>query len=199
MSLLASETHAKVAAVQSSLQVVEKHLAPLLSKTSKEVGRHLEALENAELQVSLAYAAASLYFCHLLSQGVDPSDHPIRQELDRIQLYFKKVRTAVEGAAEKEVSRERARVDVDAAKRIVQHFAHAAEASAQRRKDAPGSTEVTGGLQAAEPRKPVEAPPAEKPVEVRPAVKAKKKIKKTLKPKPKDGQNKPKTGPKGGI
>jgi hypothetical protein len=35
--------------------------------------------------------------------------------------------------------------------------------------------------------------------EVRPAVKAKKKIKKTLEPKPKDGQNKPKTGPKGGI
>eukprot|EP00435_Cladocopium_sp_Y103_P020489 s411_g5.t1 len=197
MSLLASETHAKVAAVQNSLQVVEKHLGPLLSKTSKEVGRHLEALENAELQVSLAYAAASLYFCHLLSQGVDPSDHPIRQELDRIQLYFKKVRTAVEGAAEKEVSRERARVDVEAAKRIVQHFAHAAEASAQRRNDAPRSAEVTGGLQAAEPQKPVEAPPAEKPVEVRPAVKAKKKIKKTLKPKPKEGQkDKPKTGPK---
>eukprot|EP00434_Breviolum_minutum_P034833 symbB.v1.2.030836.t1/scaffold3409.1/size109594/4 len=176
MSLLASETHAKVAAVQSSLQAVEKHLAPLLSKKSKEA--------NAELQVSLAYAAASLYFCHLLSQGVDPSDHPIRQELDRIQLYFKKVRTAVEGAAEKEVSRERARVDVDAAKRI---------ASAQRRHGEAfqHTVEASGVLQA-------EADPPQ-PVEVKPTVKTvKKKIKKTLKTKSKDGQKgSPKSSPKG--
>ena len=91
--------------------------------------------------------------------GVDPSDHPIRQalslqvsqslsseswvvqELERIQLYFKKVRTAAEGvrvlifsrilavlldcwcnlwklvakAAEKELAKERLRVDVDVA------------------------------------------------------------------------------------
>ncbi|CAE7235839.1 C1D, partial [Symbiodinium natans] len=115
---------------------VETHLAPLLAKNPKEVARHLAALENAELQVSLAYAAASLYFCHLLTQGVDPSDHPIRQELDRIQLYFKKVRTAADEAVEKEASRDRIRVDVDAAKRIVHHFAHAAEASVQRRVEA---------------------------------------------------------------
>ncbi|CAE7763354.1 unnamed protein product [Symbiodinium sp. CCMP2592] len=50
MSLLASETHAKVAAVQSSLSAVESHLAPLLAKNPKEVARHLGALENAELQ-----------------------------------------------------------------------------------------------------------------------------------------------------
>ncbi|OLP95035.1 Nuclear nucleic acid-binding protein C1D [Symbiodinium microadriaticum] len=155
MSLLASETHAKVAAVQSSLSAVESHLAPLLAKNPKEVARHLGALENAELQVSLAYAAASLYFCHLLSQGVDPSDHPIRQELDRIQLYFKKVRATADEAAEKEASRDRIRVDVDAAKRIVHHFAHAAEASVQRRVEAAASAEARPAASSEEVKPPI--------------------------------------------
>ena len=34
---------------------------------------HDAALCRASLQVGLAYAAASLYFCHLLSQGRDPN------------------------------------------------------------------------------------------------------------------------------
>merc|ERR1719401_552311 len=115
MSLLASETQNKVAACRSALQGVEKHLEPLLAKSPSEVARKLAPLEQAELQVGLAYTVASLYFCHLLTQGVDPAEHPIKQELDRIQLYFKKVRTTAEEVRDKEVARERKRVDSEVA------------------------------------------------------------------------------------
>eukprot|EP00930_Biecheleria_cincta_P006210 TRINITY_DN107193_c0_g1_i1.p1 TRINITY_DN107193_c0_g1~~TRINITY_DN107193_c0_g1_i1.p1 ORF type:complete len:304 (+),score=73.82 TRINITY_DN107193_c0_g1_i1:31-912(+) len=173
MSLLASETQGKVAAVQAALQTVERHLEPLLAKSPKEVSRNLAALENAELQVSLAYAVTSLYFCHLLTQGVDPADHPIRQELDRIQLYFKKVRSAAEEANEKEASKERARVDAEAAHRIVRHFAHAADASAQRRTEAaasssgapkrPASAEGSASAEGESPAKMMKAAPKASP------------------------------------
>lgn len=99
----------------------------------------MSSLENAELQVGLAYAVASLYFTHLLTQGIDPSDHPIRQELDRIQLYFKKVRSAAEEVTTRGLEQDRVRIDAEAAKRIVQHYAVAAEASAQRRLEAEAS------------------------------------------------------------
>merc|ERR1719198_368604 len=132
MSILASETQNKVSACRAALLAVEKHLEPLLAKSLPEVSRQLSPLENAELQVGLAYTVASLYFCHLLTQGVDPSDHPIRQDLDRIQLYFKKVRTTKDEVDAREEAKDRMRVNVEAAKRIVEHFASANEAQRQK-------------------------------------------------------------------
>merc|ERR1719198_663138 len=132
MSILASETQNKVSACRAALLAVEKHLEPLLAKSLPEVSRQLSPLENAELQVGLAYTVASLYFCHLLTQGVDPSDHPIRQELDRIQLYFKKVRATAYEVRDKQAESSRLRVDSEAAKRIVQHYTSAVDAATQR-------------------------------------------------------------------
>lgn len=132
MSLLASGMQAKVAACQGALKAVSEHLDFLCCKSPADVHRKLAPMEDAELQVAMAYAVASLYFSHLLTQGVDPSDHPIKQELDRIQKYFKKLRETKETLALREGIKKRARVDTEAAKRIVQHYALAAEARAQR-------------------------------------------------------------------
>jgi len=144
MSVLASETQSKVAACRAALFAVDKHLEPLLARSPPDVTRQLAPLENAELQVGLAYTVASLYFCHLHTQGIDPSDHPIKQELDRIQLYFKKVRSTAEEVCNRKALKERARIDVEAAKRIVQHHTNAAEAVAQRRSEA--AEDVKPGL-----------------------------------------------------
>lgn len=153
MSLLASETQAKVAACDAALQEVESHLAPLLSRNPSDVSRRLLPLENAELQVSLAYAVASLYFCHLLTQGIDPSDHPIRQELDRIQLYFKKVRAVAEELSAGREAAERIQADTEmAAKRVTQGFAAAGRALAQRWTEAaagPAETQIAAAVAAA--------------------------------------------------
>jgi len=141
MSLLGSEMYLKVAACQGALKAVSEHLELLCCKNPADVRRKLAPMEDAELQVAMAYGVASLYFSHLLTQGIDPSDHPIKQELDRIQKYFKKLRDAKETLAFREGVRKRARVDTEAASRIVQHYASAAEARAQR-----GATSSSVGL-----------------------------------------------------
>lgn len=135
MSLLASETQNKVAACRAALLAVERQLDPLFARNSTEVARQLAPLENAELQVGLAFTVASLYFCHLLTQGIDPSDHPIKQELDRIQLYFKKIRSTTEEATMRKALKERRQIDTEAAKRIVQHYTNAAEAAIQKKNE----------------------------------------------------------------
>jgi exosome complex protein LRP1 len=151
MSVLASETQNKVTSCKTALAAVEKHLEPLFAKSLPEVSRKLAPMENAELQVGLAYTVASLYFSHLLTQGVDPSDHPIRQELDRIQLYFKKLKTTAEDIRDKEAESARLRVDAYAAKRIVQHYTGAADAAAQRQAESSSSSATSPAPQPAEP------------------------------------------------
>mmetsp|Transcript_44176 Transcript_44176/g.116981 ORF Transcript_44176/g.116981 Transcript_44176/m.116981 type:complete len:232 (-) Transcript_44176:53-748(-) len=133
MSVLASETQNKVAAVRHSLGTLTAHLEPLLAQDMDDVKGKLTPLQSAELHVGLAFTVASLYFCNLITQGIDPADHPIRQELDRIQMYFKKVKTTAEEITAKSEAKNRVRVDVEAANRIVRHIAVAANAEAQRR------------------------------------------------------------------
>lgn len=154
MSLLASETQNKVIAVNAALTAVEEHLEPLFAKHPADIGRKLSPLENAELSVTLAYSVASLYFCHLLTQGVDPSEHPIRQELDRIQMYFKKLRTTADEVAAKTAESQRIRVDAEAARRIVEHYTEATAAAAQR---------ISEARAAATARPSSGAPPHKKP------------------------------------
>eukprot|EP00746_Dinoflagellata_sp_MGD_P115887 gnl/MRDRNA2_/MRDRNA2_51860_c0_seq1.p1 gnl/MRDRNA2_/MRDRNA2_51860_c0~~gnl/MRDRNA2_/MRDRNA2_51860_c0_seq1.p1 ORF type:complete len:334 (+),score=110.70 gnl/MRDRNA2_/MRDRNA2_51860_c0_seq1:84-1085(+) len=144
MSLLASETQTKVAAVRSALKQVEDHLGPLLNRGPGEVQRALTSVENAELHVGLAFSIASLYFCHLHTQGIDPSSHPIKQELDRIQLYFKKLKGKVEEVREKEEAERQLRIDQDVAKRIVQHYVRAQDAHKQKQRGSDKRSQVTG-------------------------------------------------------
>lgn len=144
MSLLASETQTKVAAVRSALKQVEDHLGPLLSRGSGEVQRALTSVENAELHVALAFSIASMYFCHLHTQGIDPSSHPIKQELDRIQLYFKKLKGKVEEIREKEEAERQLRIDQDVAKRIVQHYVRAQDAHKQKQRGSDKRSQLTG-------------------------------------------------------
>jgi len=160
MSLLATETQNKVAAVRQALASIERHLDPLLAKNPSEITRKLGALEQAELQVGLAYTIASLYFSHLLTQGVDPAEHPIKQELDRIQLYFKKLRTLKEEIDTKETQRDRKRLDAQQAQRMLEQYASAAEASMQRRQAASTSSSSPAPVPtpATAPAEPASAP-----------------------------------------
>ncbi|CAK0908042.1 unnamed protein product [Prorocentrum cordatum] len=202
MLLLASDTQAKVSACRASLGVVDAQLGQVLGKPLAEVAKKLAPLESAELQVGLAYAAASLYFSHLQTGGTDPASHPIRQEIDRIQVYFKKVRSARDELAARQAAATRLRVDAEAARRMVQHVAIAAGAVSQRRAaaaaaaSAPAASAVeeaapapsAGGGPAApasgrrKRRRP--APTAEPPQEVprRPRKKAKAKARKRARP-----------------
>eukprot|EP00929_Paragymnodinium_shiwhaense_P116173 TRINITY_DN85491_c0_g1_i1.p1 TRINITY_DN85491_c0_g1~~TRINITY_DN85491_c0_g1_i1.p1 ORF type:complete len:375 (-),score=136.40 TRINITY_DN85491_c0_g1_i1:161-1285(-) len=167
MSLLASETQTKINGVRAALHAVERHLEPLLAKSPVDVTKKLAPLENAELQVGLGYTVASLYFAHLLTQGVDPAEHPIKQELDRLQLYFKKLKTTKEEIEAKAQASDRMRVDAEAAQRALQHYAAAAEAVSQRRSSvgfgAAEASAAASAVAAAAKASAAEAAPSTKP------------------------------------
>mmetsp|Transcript_48986 Transcript_48986/g.116517 ORF Transcript_48986/g.116517 Transcript_48986/m.116517 type:complete len:294 (-) Transcript_48986:13-894(-) len=136
MSVIASESQAKVANTTAALGKVEAQLSGLLKLRVSDVLRNLAPLESAEFQVTMLYAVASIYYCHLLAQGFDPKDHPIRQELDRIQLYFNKVRNTVVAVAARSEERGRLSLDAEVANRMLRHYVAAAEAANQRQREA---------------------------------------------------------------
>lgn len=58
--------------------------------SSKAVGR----LQGAKLLVSAAYVYLDLLWMHLKTSGVDPTTHPVHNELQRVHAYFGKLREA---------------------------------------------------------------------------------------------------------
>mmetsp|Transcript_24977 Transcript_24977/g.48749 ORF Transcript_24977/g.48749 Transcript_24977/m.48749 type:complete len:247 (+) Transcript_24977:106-846(+) len=134
MSLLASETQTKIAACEAALAAVETQLEPLLVRNPSEVSRKLPPLEMAELQVSMAYAVASIYYCHLFTQGMNPADHPLKQELDRIQTYFKKVRVATNEIATRVAEKAHTQLDSEEVDKITRHYTAVATAAEQRKR-----------------------------------------------------------------
>eukprot|EP00656_Telonema_subtile_P041170 TRINITY_DN46298_c0_g1_i1.p1 TRINITY_DN46298_c0_g1~~TRINITY_DN46298_c0_g1_i1.p1 ORF type:complete len:194 (+),score=57.95 TRINITY_DN46298_c0_g1_i1:143-724(+) len=88
-----------ISTLDACLSDVEAQLRPLFSKPVKELSAGLPPLESAKLQVVGAFAINTLFYIFLKTQGVDPSDHPVKQELDRVKSYFKKIREASAPAA----------------------------------------------------------------------------------------------------
>lgn len=111
--------------VRLALAAVEAHLAPLLVRDVADTRRRLSKDEGSQLTVGLSCLVSSLSFCSLVTNGSDPGDYSIRKELDGIHLHYKKVKSIVDEITERDEARNRRRVDVEAAKRIVRHYAAA--------------------------------------------------------------------------
>ncbi|KAI9318951.1 hypothetical protein BX666DRAFT_1833130, partial [Dichotomocladium elegans] len=68
-------------ALRVRIEIVKKHLEPLLAAPLNEVYGKLALNEKAQLQVLLSYAINSLFYMYLKTQGVIPQDHPVTTEL----------------------------------------------------------------------------------------------------------------------
>ncbi|KAJ6247198.1 sun-cor steroid hormone receptor co-repressor [Anaeramoeba flamelloides] len=77
---------------ESSLNECEKTLQPILSHSLTEISSTLNPLEQAKLNMSLAYTINSLYFMYLKTQGIDPKNHPVKKEIERVKMYIKKIK-----------------------------------------------------------------------------------------------------------
>ncbi|XP_035682634.1 nuclear nucleic acid-binding protein C1D-like [Branchiostoma floridae] len=106
-----SEIHAGLVAFSDSLKSVEEVFKPFLQMALEDVEK-LESLDQAKLHLTAVYAINSLFWIYLTTQGIDPKDHPIKNELDRIRSYMNRVK-------EIEDKRKAAKLDKAAAKRIV--------------------------------------------------------------------------------
>lgn len=107
-----SELRGKLAAFDSALTTVEERFQPLLDTPLNELNATLSTIDKAKLDLVAAYSINSLFWMYLNVCGVNPKDHGIKQELDRIRSYMNRVKEIQD--------REKApSLNVDASKRFV--------------------------------------------------------------------------------
>ncbi|KAI8643744.1 hypothetical protein BD408DRAFT_146907 [Parasitella parasitica] len=70
-----------VRALKARLQVVKKHLEPMLSRPISDVYSKLPVNQRYELEVLLSYSLNTLYYIYLKTQGSDPQKHEVMSEL----------------------------------------------------------------------------------------------------------------------
>ncbi|XP_023698541.2 nuclear nucleic acid-binding protein C1D [Paramormyrops kingsleyae] len=76
----------------SSVDSLHNMVKTMVSVSKNELVQKLDPLEQAKLDLMSAYALNSLYWTYLVTQGVNPKEHGVKQELERIRTYMNKVR-----------------------------------------------------------------------------------------------------------
>ncbi|GHJ83711.1 hypothetical protein NliqN6_0113 [Naganishia liquefaciens] len=99
--------------IDQDIDNLEAVLKPLLSSSWQEVISSLGNLEQAKMNMIMAYGICDLIWIFLRLKGLDPDKHPVMKELDRIKTYYIKVRDAE--SAPKRANK----VDVAAAGRFI--------------------------------------------------------------------------------
>eukprot|EP01067_Filipodium_phascolosomae_P007883 Filipodium_phascolosomae@DN653_c0_g1_i2.p1 len=97
-----------------ALSALEEVVLPLEEIELSELNGSIDEQERCQLHAMMGFSITSLYFMLLRLDGIDPKQHPILQELDRVKKYTAKLNQAMED--DKEPSR---RVDVGAAGRFI--------------------------------------------------------------------------------
>ena len=90
---------AEVAQVVSDFEGQLKNIEQLVGRLQGEpwhkiCGPDTPPLDSARMHLMIAYAANSLFWIYLRTQGVKTQNHPVRQELDRIKTCLRKVKEA---------------------------------------------------------------------------------------------------------
>ncbi|GAA5952809.1 hypothetical protein JCM21900_005812, partial [Sporobolomyces salmonicolor] len=94
-----SDPKATLSALSSSLTSLEAALSPLLASPFEDLCNAQDPLASAKLEVLVSYVVHDLIWVYLKTAGVEPSTHPVMQELDRLRGYFAKLKSAEGGAA----------------------------------------------------------------------------------------------------
>ncbi|KAJ0859027.1 putative exosome-associated factor Rrp47/DNA strand repair C1D [Helianthus annuus] len=79
----------------------------------------LDPIERAQSLLLLAKATTTLFACILRCNGVDPDDHPVRSELERLKLYQDKLDKCT--SLSKEPLRPSTTLNYQAATRFIEH------------------------------------------------------------------------------
>lgn len=102
---LPKELQADIEQFDQSLQNLEEKLKPLLDITLPELTADMSEVDVAKLYLLLAYTMDTLFFgrpercltsAYLRTQGVDPLEHEVKEELDRIKKYMGKLKKMTE-------------------------------------------------------------------------------------------------------
>jgi len=74
-----------------------------LSQDISDISNRIAPSENAKLFAALSYALSSLYWTYLRATGVNPLDHPLKTELERVKTAMMKIEQAIKQQLTQEV------------------------------------------------------------------------------------------------
>ncbi|KAK7902133.1 hypothetical protein WMY93_018902 [Mugilogobius chulae] len=98
----------------SSVSNVKGMLESLISMPRNDLLQKLEPLDQAKLDLMSVYTLNSLFWMYLVTQGINPREHGIKQELERIRTYMNKVKEITD-------KKKAARLDKAAASRFLRN------------------------------------------------------------------------------
>ncbi|XP_071336115.1 nuclear nucleic acid-binding protein C1D [Trachinotus anak] len=113
----------------SSVSSVKTMLDKLMSMPRNDLMQKLDPLDQAKLDLMSAYTLNSLFWMYLVTQGVNPREHGIKQELERIRTYMNRVKEITD-------KKKAARLDKGAAARFVRNALYEPEEKESRKKTA---------------------------------------------------------------
>ncbi|XP_075412162.1 nuclear nucleic acid-binding protein C1D [Tenrec ecaudatus] len=87
-----TEIHDYLSAFETSIGAVEEMLKTMMSVSRNELLQKLDPLEQAKVDLVSAYTLNSMFWVYLATQGVNPKEHPVKQELERIREHMNRVK-----------------------------------------------------------------------------------------------------------
>lgn len=108
------EIDEQLTAFDSSVSTVKSMLETLISMPRNDLLQKLDPLDQAKLDLMSVYTLNSLFWMYLVTQGINPREHGIKQELERIRTYMNKVKEITD-------KKKAARLDKGAASRFVRN------------------------------------------------------------------------------
>lgn len=112
--IIPSELKEHLGTFDSAISELETMLQPLLSTPRSDVVAKLGPLDSAKLDLVGVYSLNSLFWMYLNVCGVNPKEHAVKGELERIRLYMGRIKEAQD-----ELSKPRQRIDKEAVGRFV--------------------------------------------------------------------------------
>ncbi|CAM9302858.1 unnamed protein product, partial [Lampetra planeri] len=111
----------------SSVSSVKTMLDKLMSMSRNDLLQNLDPLDQAKLDLMSVYTLNSLFWMYLVTQGVNPREHGIKQELERIRTHMNRVKEITD-------KKKAARLDKGAAARFVRNALYDSEEKELRKK-----------------------------------------------------------------
>ncbi|KAJ2721915.1 hypothetical protein GGI07_003656 [Coemansia sp. Benny D115] len=107
--------------LDAALEQVQQSLGPVLSQPLSELLPRLSVIQRCELEALVAYSIDTLFWIYLKVNGVPPKEHPVMNELQRVQKYIAKINKAkgVYEGTDSEADKRPMKVDKDAADRLI--------------------------------------------------------------------------------
>ncbi|XP_055970769.1 nuclear nucleic acid-binding protein C1D-like [Sorex fumeus] len=86
------EIHEYLSTFENSIGAVDDMLKTMMSVSRNELLQKLDPLEQAKVDLVSAYTLNSMFWVYLVTQGINPKEDPVNQELERIRVYMNRVK-----------------------------------------------------------------------------------------------------------